>query len=89
MSEAKRSLRRILTELHELLDASPEISQESRAALLKAASDIQLALDEDRGVQTPSLGEQLSEAFGRFEEEHPKLTQIVGRIADALSDLGI
>ena len=89
MSEAKRSLRQILTELHELLDASPDIRAESRAALLKAAGEIQTALDEDRGAQTPSLGDQLGEAIEKFEEEHPQITQVVGRLAAALSDLGI
>jgi hypothetical protein len=35
------------------------------------------------------LVDRLRLATKRFEETHPKLTAVVGRVADALSNLGI
>jgi hypothetical protein len=89
MSEAKRPLHQILDELQEALESAPEVGEEGRVALRKAASDIRAALDEPRDESHSSLSDQLSEALERFEEEHPQLTSIVGRITETLSDLGI
>jgi len=89
MSESERTLREILDELHAALDDAPEIGDEGRNALRKAADDIRSALDEPDVERTESLGDQLSQALERFEESHPQLTSIVGRVAEALSDIGI
>ena len=35
------------------------------------------------------LGEALSNALDRFEDEHPDLVQIVGRLSDLISKMGI
>lgn len=35
------------------------------------------------------LGEALSGALDRFEDEHPDLVQIVGRLSDLISKMGI
>jgi hypothetical protein len=89
MPEGKRSLPGILDELHAALDEAPEIGEEGRAALQRAASEIEQALKAAPGDAPASLRDQLNEAVGRFEQSHPKLTSIVGRIADALSELGV
>jgi hypothetical protein len=89
MSESARTLRDILDELHEALESAPEIGDEGRNALRQAAHDIRGALDEPNAERSESLGDQLNQALERFEESHPQLTSIVGRIADALSDIGI
>jgi hypothetical protein len=89
MSEAKRSLHEILDELHTALEAAPEIGDEARNDLRKAVGDIRSALDEPDAERPASLGDQLNQALERFEESHPQLTSIVGRVADALSDIGI
>jgi len=89
MSERVRSLRDILDELHTALESAPEIGEEGRNALHKAVADIRTALDEPDSERVESLGDQLSQALERFEESHPQLTSIVGRVADALSDIGI
>lgn len=37
----------------------------------------------------PALTDQLRAALERFEERHPKLTLLTGRIADTLSEMGL
>ncbi len=89
MSEAARSLAEILDELHAALEEAPEVGEEGREALRRAAADIREALEQPGEGDAGSLGEQLSAALERFEVAHPQLTSLVGKIADALSDLGI
>lgn len=89
MTEPTRSLRAVLDELHAVLEASPDLGSEGRDALRQAVADIQAALDAPGAERSSLLSDQLSQALERFEGAHPKLTQIVGRVADALADLGI
>ena len=64
----------------------------SRALLAELARDIETLLERsDAGEEEPDgrLVGALRTATERFEESHPELTAVVGRIADALSRLGI
>jgi len=90
MSESP-SLDQILAELHEALEASgDDLDSEVRDELRQAAAEIQAALGSpDERELSDSLAQRLRGGLERFEETHPRLTAIVGRIADALSDLGI
>jgi len=63
--------------------------QRPRSERRAAADDIRAALDEPDAERSGSLSDQLSQALERFEESHPQLTSIVGRVADALADIGI
>ncbi|MDE0885693.1 MAG: DUF4404 family protein [Myxococcota bacterium] len=89
MIKDAQSLREILDELHTALQESPDIGDEGRAALLRAVAEIEEVLNEGKVEGTATIRQQLSQAIGQFEESHPKLTSVVGRVADALSDLGI
>jgi len=89
MPERDRPLSEILDELHAALEEAPEIGDEGRVRLEKAAGEIREVLERPDAEPSESLRDQLSAAVERFEVSHPQLTQIVGRIADALSDLGI
>ena len=94
MADPASSLQGILDELHEALEASPEVGEAGRSALHRAAEEIRAALDENgspaaEDASEGSLVDQLNAALERFEGSHPRLTGIVGRIADSLSDLGI
>ncbi|MDG2336239.1 MAG: DUF4404 family protein [Myxococcota bacterium] len=89
MTKGAQSLREILDELHTALRESPDIGDEGRAALLKTVAEIEEVLNEDRAEGSTTIRQQLSQAIGQFEESHPKLTSVVGRVADSLSDLGI
>ena len=89
MTDRARSLEDILDELHAALEEAPEIGEDGRVALREAADEIRAALAAPEDERSGSLGDQLSAAVERFEVAHPQLTQLVGRVADALSDLGI
>jgi hypothetical protein len=90
MSDPRSSVTEILTELHEVLEASGDLDADVRDELLAAAEEIRQALDPaDERELSVSLRDRLSGALENFEESHPRLTGIVGRIADALSDMGI
>ena len=80
----------ILAELHTALEESVDLGAEARAELREAAEEIQAALDRPGSDPLPgSIGDRLSAALESFEGSHPRLTGFVGRVADALSDLGI
>jgi hypothetical protein len=91
MSDPRTSLNEILDELHEALEASDDLGNEAREQLRDAAREIQRAIGNDAPVSDApqSLADRLNESIESFEGKHPKLTGIVGRIADALSDMGI
>jgi hypothetical protein len=90
MSDPRSSVTEILTELHEVLEISGDLDEDVRGELLEAAEDIRQALDPENARElSGSLRDRLSAALENFEESHPRLTGIVGRIADALSDMGI
>jgi len=91
MKEAIRSLREVLAELHETLEATPEVDEAARRALRDAALEIQSALDDQarEGDRANPLAENLSQALERVGGAYPRLTQLVGRVVESLSDLGI
>jgi len=90
MPKSKRTLPEILTELHEALEGMGDLDVQLRSELRGAAEDIQEALDDSRAEElSDSLRDRVTGSLERFEGSHPRLTEIVGRVADALSDLGI
>lgn len=87
-----RALQEVLDELHEALGASSDLDREAREALAHTADEIRDSLEGERGRPDggwQSLHQRLVESIERFEESHPRLTEIVGRVAEALSELGI
>jgi hypothetical protein len=46
-------------------------------------------LIEEQKPAEAGLADQLRETLERFESEHPRTTMMVGRIADALSEMGL
>jgi len=90
MSDPRPSLNEIIDELHEALEAPDDLDEELRAELRTAAKEILEALDPDHERElSRSLGDRLTNTLERFEKSYPRLTEIVGRVADALSDMGI
>lgn len=90
-SSSRRPLRDVVEELQEALRASPDLDAEAREALGNAAREIRESLETEEAPEGgwPSLRQRLSESVERFEESHPRLTEIVGRVAKSLSELGI
>lgn len=81
-------LRQELAHLHAELERTSSVDPRSRALLEHLVDDIERLLDETDD-EPDSLGERLTEVVRHFENEHPKLALAVGRIAEALSSLGI
>lgn len=86
MSESH--LKELLAELHQELDAADDLSEEQAADLRTAIDDIHAALRR-KGKESGSLAESFRNAADRLEDSHPRLTHAVGRVADALAQIGI
>lgn len=86
----KQRLRADLDRLQQELGQSPGVDPEARELVAEIARDVE-ALLESAGSdeEKDSLVDRLRSAASDFEESHPSLTAAVGRIADALSALGI
>ena len=90
MSESQ--LREHLERLHTELEETDSVDDEARRLLVEVMRDIRAVLDRSDGEpasSNPSLADRLAEATQRFEESHPTLAAMVGRVADTLSNLGI
>lgn len=82
-----------LATLHkELTDGQP-VDEEARERLHVLLADIQAVLASNpskvEDIEDDTLGDRLQEAVTEFEAAHPRFSQLIGRIADGLSNLGI
>ncbi|MBW2540472.1 MAG: DUF4404 family protein [Deltaproteobacteria bacterium] len=90
MPDPESSLNEAIDELREALEAPDDLDEELRAELRSAAEEILEALDPDHERElSSSLRERLTDTLDKFQESHPKITETIGRLADALSDMGI
>lgn len=90
MSDPGPSLSETIEELREAIEAPDDLDEELRAELRSAAEEILEALDPDHERElSSSLRDRLTDTLERFEKSYPKLTETIGRLADALSDMGI
>ncbi len=85
-------LREDLERLHQELARSESVDAASRGLLIDVLHDIEAVLErseQETAGADESLIDRLRETTSHFEESHPTLTELVGRIADMLSRLGI
>jgi hypothetical protein len=84
-------LRRRLEALHRELEATEEVDPEAQSLLGEVMEDIRELLE--RSGESPhthqSLADRLGEAARHYEESHPALFAVVGRVVDTLSNMGI
>jgi len=87
----KTRLRETLEELERELESSEAVDERSRERLAHVLGEVRELLHEDVELREEhrSLLDRLREATREFEEEHPALAETVGRVATALSNLGI
>lgn len=88
----EKRLRDTIADLERTLEQQEPIDAAAREQLLDLVREIQALLErppEDRDAGEPSLLERIEAAMEDFEESHPALTAAVGRLATALSNLGI
>ena len=85
--DTDRRLAAVLGELRELLEVTDDLAPSARDALSDAAAEIQSALDadEESGSQLAGIRERIE----RFEGDHPRITEVVRRLVDQLSEMGI
>ncbi len=84
----RKTLQHALDELHHQLENTDDIAPPDRAALERVRDELDLLL-EPEAEDPENLAEQVDDAVTRFEVEHPKLTEIMNRIAHALAGMGI
>lgn len=84
-------LRQTLEELEQELERTGPVDARSRELLEHVVAEIREILErtEEPGEEQPSLRERLAEATESFEADHPALAETLGRLATALSNLGI
>lgn len=89
----EKQLRKELAHLHEELETASSVDAPSRELLERLLADIRRLLDATPDPspddEDDSLADRLGDAVRYFEETHPNLALAVGRIATALSNLGI
>ena len=88
----KERLRELLEELHGELEQDHSVGEQPRDLLRTVMGDIQERLDRDTDEAQDwpsSLGDRLRESLEHFGESHPRVTSTVGRVLDALSNMGI
>ena len=90
MEKPKQSLHDAIRDLHDVLGATEDLEEREREELASAIEEIRDALrDPEAGRQSDSMRGRLRAAIERFEDRHPELTKMIGRVADSLSEMGI
>jgi hypothetical protein len=84
-------LRAMLAELRQQLEHPSALTDEQKDALRNSANEIERLLNKQnlKREEATKTGGQLRERVTHFEAEHPDLTILIGRMADALSKIGI
>ncbi len=90
MEESKQSLQDALRDLHAALEQTEDLDASDRDELTSAIGEIRDALgDPAAESESGTLRGRLRAAVERFEDRHPELTKVIGRVADSLSEMGI
>lgn len=83
-----QSLDQMIEDLHAELVVASQLHPEKKAQLQKAIAEIQQLIANQQTVPT-SITQRLRELTQELELTHPRLTYVVGRVADALAQMGI
>ena len=89
----QRPLHDLLAELESTLRSGGHISPEDRALLERVHVDLEVALASQPPAAGPaephSLRDNIRAALDRMSAKHPKLSSLLSRTLDTLSDLGV
>jgi len=87
----ERDLRQLLEQLHAEIQVTDTIDDRSRELLRGVLGEIEDLLErkQKQGTRPESIIERLRGAVKSFEKTHPTLTEAIGKVADALSSIGI
>lgn len=81
-----------LRRLHQELSQSDSIDAQTREAFDKVAADVERLTDPEQPTTDEEAAESkegLNGLLSEFEAEHPRLAEMIGRVADGLANLGI
>ena len=84
----KQRLHELLQELHTELGNADAMDDQAREELRGLAGEIESAVGAETQVIQGDVS-QLQQSVLEFETEHPRISGILGQIADTLSKLGI
>ncbi len=87
----KEQLRESIRHLQEELASGHPLSAEDRTRLERVLAEVTGMIEAEAHDESrvEEFFEEVREASDRFEDSHPNLALVLGRIADALSRLGI
>lgn len=85
----KARLFQLLRELQEELERTESVEAGSRELLANTLRDLQASLEGSDAGTAETLGETLRDATLQFEGKYPRLAALLGRVVDALSQIGI
>ena len=87
----RTKLRQTLEDLEQELERTGSVDARSRELLEHVVGEVREILErtDDAEPERPSLRERLAQATDAFEADHPALAETLGRLATALSQLGI
>ncbi|HVT28942.1 MAG TPA: DUF4404 family protein [Lacipirellulaceae bacterium] len=87
----KQRLLRTIDELRADVAQTAHVDPETSALLENAMQDLQRALEKrgpQRSTNIEPASSGLKDALLRFQAEHPKLADSIGKVADALAEMG-
>lgn len=82
-------LRDTLDALEQELERTEQLDAGAREQLERVVAEAREVLERTEPGEGGSLLDRLREAKRDFEQEHPALAETIGRVATALSNLGI
>jgi hypothetical protein len=83
----QQRVRELAKELAEQLEKQEALDEDAQEALESLRDHVEEALAGQKHEMEPS--ERARGLIARFEEKHPELTALIGRLADALSNAGL
>ena len=89
MADSTEALHDTLAHLHEQLESAESLDDELRDELRQAMQEIRETLDAGAHPASEGLIDRIEALTQRFEGSHPQLSEVVGRVVDALARLGI
>jgi len=85
----KQRVSRLLEQLHEELSTADALDEGTVEKLREAVEEIEAALANSASMISPPLVQRMRDALYHLPDSHPAVKNTVGRIADALSQIGI
>ncbi len=85
----KQKVRELLEQLHLELSSAGELDEATADKLRATAAEIESTLAHTHHASSQPLVQRLRDAVYHLPDSHPAVKNTVGRIADALSQIGI